>query len=130
MQQHPHREGGTHLSGFRSALTRTINDYARRNGLLKENEDNLSGEDVREGCIAIVNVKIPDPQFEGQTKTKLGNSEVRGVVESVVAEGLGLYLEENPQEARKIIEKAVAAARARRRARKARSSPDARTPWK
>jgi DNA gyrase/topoisomerase IV subunit B len=114
------REGGTHLSGFRSALTRTINDYARRNGLLKENEDNLSGEDVREGCIAIVNVKIPDPQFEGQTKTKLGNSEVRGVVESVVAEGLGLYLEENPQEARKIIEKAVAAARAREAARKAR----------
>ncbi|NLN17118.1 MAG: DNA gyrase subunit B [Firmicutes bacterium] len=114
------REGGTHLSGFRSALTRTLNDYARRSGLLKENEDNLSGEDVREGCIAIVNVQIPDPQFEGQTKTKLGNSEVRGVVESVVAEGLGLYLEENPQEARKIIEKALAAARAREAARKAR----------
>ncbi|MGI6036101.1 MAG: DNA gyrase subunit B [Limnochordia bacterium] len=114
------QEGGTHLSGFRSALTRTLNDYARRNGLLKENEDNLAGEDVREGCIAIVNVKIPDPQFEGQTKTKLGNSEVRGIVDSVVAEGLGLYLEENPQEARKIIDKAIGAARAREAARKAR----------
>ncbi|MGI6036640.1 MAG: DNA gyrase subunit B [Limnochordia bacterium] len=114
------KEGGTHLSGFRSALTRTLNDYARKNNLLKANEDNLTGEDVREGCIAIVNIRLPEPQFEGQTKTKLGNSEVRGIVDSIISEGLGLYLEENPQEAKKIIEKAIAASRAREAARKAR----------
>ncbi|NLV91388.1 MAG: DNA topoisomerase (ATP-hydrolyzing) subunit B [Firmicutes bacterium] len=114
------REGGTHLSGFRSAITRTINDYARKNNLLKENEDNLSGDDVREGLTAIVSIKIPDPQFEGQTKGKLGNSEVRGIVESIVVEGFGTYLEEHPTNARRIIDKALAAARAREAARKAR----------
>ena len=114
------REGGTHLSGFRSAITRTINDYARKNNLLKENEDNLSGDDVREGLTAIVSIKIPDPQFEGQTKGKLGNSEVRGIVESIVVEGFGTYLEEHPTDARRIIDKALAAARAREAARKAR----------
>ncbi len=113
-------EGGTHVSGFRSALTRTANDYARSHGLLKEAEASLSGEDVREGLTSVISVKLPDPQFEGQTKTKLANSEVRGIVESVVNEGLGTYLEENPPIARKIIEKAVIAARARDAARKAR----------
>ena len=113
-------EGGTHLSGFRSALTRTLNDYARRNKLLKDNEENLAGEDVREGCTAVVSVKIPEPQFEGQTKTKLGNSELRGIVESVVSENLGIYLDEHPADAKRIIEKSVAAARAREAARKAR----------
>ncbi len=113
-------EGGTHLSGFRSALTRTLNDYARRNNLLKNGEDNLTGDDVREGCTAIINVKIANPQFEGQTKTKLGNSEVRGIVDSVVADCLGTFLEEHPSEARRIIEKTVQASRARMAARKAR----------
>ncbi|NLK08881.1 MAG: DNA topoisomerase (ATP-hydrolyzing) subunit B [Firmicutes bacterium] len=114
------QEGGTHLSGFRSALTRTFNEYARRNKILKDNEDNLSGEDVREGCTGVISIKIPEPQFEGQTKTKLGNSEMRGVVESVVTEHLGNYLEEHPADARRIIEKSLAAARAREAARKAR----------
>lgn len=113
-------EGGTHLSGFRSALTRTINDYARKNNLLKDNEDNLTGDDVREGCTAVISVKVREPQFEGQTKTKLGNSDVRGAVESVVAEGLAVFFEENPREARRIVEKAIQAARAREAARKAR----------
>lgn len=114
------QEGGTHISGFRSALTRTINEYARRTNLLKENESNLSGEDVREGCIAIVSVKVMEPQFEGQTKTKLGNSEVRGAVESVFGEGLSTFLEETPRAGRRIVEKALQAARAREAARKAR----------
>lgn len=113
-------EGGTHLTGFRAALTRTINDYARRMNLLKEKEDNLTGEDVREGLVAVISVKVPDPQFEGQTKTKLGNSEVRTAVESVLAEGLATWLEENPSDARKIVEKALQAARAREAARRAR----------
>src|SRR5690554_844212 len=113
-------EGGTHLSGFRAALTRTINDYGRKKNILKANEENLSGEDVREGCTAIISIRIPNPQFEGQTKTKLGNSEVRGAVESVVAEQLATYLEEHPTEAKRIIEKSVAAQRARHAARKAR----------
>ncbi|HHW10869.1 MAG TPA: DNA topoisomerase (ATP-hydrolyzing) subunit B [Firmicutes bacterium] len=113
-------EGGTHLSGFRSALTRSLNDYARKYNLLKENEENLQGEDVREGLTAVLSVKLINPQFEGQTKTKLGNSEVRGVVESIVVEGLTTYLEENPAEARAIIEKCIQAARAREAARKAR----------
>lgn len=112
-------EGGTHLSGFRSALTRTINDYARKANLLKENENSLSGDDVREGLTAIISVKLRFPQFEGQTKTKLGNSEMRGLVESVVNEGLAEYLAENPSVARKIIEKCLLAARARDAARKA-----------
>ena len=112
-------DGGTHLSGFKSALTRTINDYAKRNGFLKGDET-LSGEDVREGLTAIVWVKLPEPQFEGQTKGKLGNAEVAGAVQTVVNEALGAFLEENPQVARRIIEKCLTAARAREAARKAR----------
>lgn len=113
-------DGGTHLTGFRSALTRVINEYARNNSLLKEKEDNLSGEDTREGLTAIILVKIPDPQFEGQTKNKLGNPEVRGYVEQVMAEWFSYFLEENPRTARKIIGKALLAARARKAARAAR----------
>lgn len=113
-------EGGTHLVGFRSALTRTINDYGRRKNILKENDDNLTGDDVREGCTAIVSVRIADPQFEGQTKTKLGNSEVRGLVESIVGEELAAFLEENPADAKRIMDKGLQAARARQAARKAR----------
>ena len=114
------REGGSHLSGFRSALTRTVNKYARDHGLLKEKEDNLSGEDVREGLTAVISVKLADPQFEGQTKTKLGNPGMAGFVESIVNAGLGEFLEENPSEARAVIGKAVQAQRAREAARKAR----------
>ncbi len=113
-------EGGTHLSGFRAALTRTINDYARSKGLLKEKDDNLSGEDVREGLAAILSVKLKDPQFEGQTKTKLGNSEMKGFVETVVNQKLAEFLEEQPAEAKRIVAKTVAAAQARAAARKAR----------
>ncbi|GBF73512.1 DNA gyrase subunit B [Paenibacillus sp. 598K] len=113
-------EGGTHESGFKSALTRIINDYARKSGMIRDNDSNLSGDDVREGLTAIISVKIPDPQFEGQTKTKLGNSEVRGIVESLFAEKLQEFLEENPSTSRKVLEKALSAARAREAARKAR----------
>lgn len=113
-------EGGTHESGFKSALTRIINDYARKMNALKDSDSNLSGDDVREGLTAIISVKIPEPQFEGQTKTKLGNSEVRGIVESLFAEKLMEFLDENPAVARKILEKGVQAARAREAARKAR----------
>jgi DNA gyrase subunit B len=113
-------EGGTHLSGFRSSLTKTLNDYARKNKFLKENEPNLAGEDVREGITAIVSIKIPDPQFEGQTKQKLGNSEARGAVDSILSEHLNYFLEENPLVAKVILNKAVNAARARSAARKAR----------
>ena len=113
-------EGGTHLSGFRSALTRTLNDYARKKGLLKEKDENLAGEDVREGLTAIVSVKLHDPQFEGQTKSKLGNPPMKGFVESTVNRKLGEFLEENPAEANQIIGKAIAASRARDAARKAR----------
>ncbi|TDF94341.1 DNA topoisomerase (ATP-hydrolyzing) subunit B [Paenibacillus piri] len=113
-------EGGTHESGFKSALTRIMNDYARKHNVLKESDANLSGDDVREGLIAIISVKIPEPQFEGQTKTKLGNSEVRGIVESLFSEKLMEFLDENPSVAKKIIEKGVQAARAREAARKAR----------
>jgi DNA gyrase subunit B len=112
-------DGGTHLSGFKSALTRTINDYAKRNGFLKGDES-LSGEDVREGLTAIISVKLSEPQFEGQTKGKLGNAEVAGAVQTVVNESLGAFLEENPQVAKRIIEKCLTAARAREAARKAR----------
>lgn len=115
-------EGGTHLTGFRSALTRVLNDYARKHGLIKENEDNLTGEDVREGLTAIISVKLPDPQFEGQTKAKLGNPEIRGYVEQVTNEWLAYYLEENPNEAKKIIGKVALAAEARIAARKARDT--------
>jgi len=114
------REGGSHLSGFRSALTRTLNKYARDHGLLKDKEDNLTGEDVREGLTAVVSVKLRDPQFEGQTKTKLGNPGMAGFVENIVNSGLGEFLEENPSEARAVISKAVQAQRAREAARKAR----------
>ncbi len=114
------REGGSHMSGFRSALTRTLNKYARDHGLLKEKEDNLSGDDVREGLTAVISVKLRDPQFEGQTKTKLGNPGMAGFVESIVNSGLAEFLEENPSEARAVIMKAVQAQRARDAARKAR----------
>lgn len=112
-------EGGTHLSGFRSALTRTINDYARKNNLIKESESSLSGDDIREGLTAVISVKLSSPQFEGQTKTKLGNSEMKGIVESTVNEGLAEFFEENPRVAKKIIEKGVLASKAREAARKA-----------
>jgi DNA gyrase subunit B len=113
-------EGGTHLSGFRAALTRTINAYAGANGLAKDLKESISGDDIREGLVAIISVKIPQPQFEGQTKTKLGNTEVKGIVEQIVNEKLGTYLEETPAVAKRIISKAVDAARAREAARKAR----------
>ena len=113
-------EGGTHLQGFRSALARSINDYARKYKLLKDNEANLSGDDVREGLTAIVSVKLVEPQFEGQTKTKLGNSYVKSLVDNVVGNGMGFYLEEHPQTARLIIDKCITASRAREAARRAR----------
>ena len=114
-------EGGTHLSGFRSALTRTINYYAGKNNLAKDLKDaNISGDDIREGLTAVVSVKIPRPQFEGQTKTKLGNTEVKGIVEAILNDKLGAFLEENPAVAKRVISKAVDAARAREAARKAR----------
>ena len=113
-------EGGTHLSGFRSGLTRTINDYGRSSGIIKENEDNLSGEDVREGLTAIISVKVREPQFEGQTKTKLGNSEVKGIVDNIISDGLKEFFEEHPAGAKSIVTKNINAARARQAARKAR----------
>jgi DNA gyrase subunit B len=113
-------EGGTHLSGFRSALTRTVNAYAKSNKLIKDEKDGMGGDDIREGLTAVLSVKIPDPQFEGQTKTKLGNGEVEGIVQQIVNDELGTYFEENPAVARTIIEKAVVASRARDAARKAR----------
>jgi DNA gyrase subunit B len=113
-------DGGTHLTGFRTALTRVLNDYAHKNKLLKEDDPNLSGEDVREGLTAVVSVKLHEPQFEGQTKAKLGNPEIKGIVESVVGESLTLYLEEHPDDLKKIVEKCLLAARAREAARKAR----------
>ena len=113
-------EGGTHLAGFRSALTKTFNDYARKNKLLKDNEQNLTGDDIREGLVAIVSIKIPEPQFEGQTKQKLGNNEARGAVSAIVSEQLTYFLEQNPSVAKMICEKAVLAQRAREAARKAR----------
>ena len=113
-------EGGRHLAGFRSALTKTFNDYARKKKILKDNEQNLTGDDIREGLVAIVSIKIPEPQFEGQTKQKLGNSEARGAVDSVVSEQLTYFLEQNPNVAKIICEKAVLAQRAREAARKAR----------
>ncbi|WP_088226342.1 DNA topoisomerase (ATP-hydrolyzing) subunit B [Desulfosporosinus sp. FKB] len=114
------QEGGTHEAGFKSALTRVVNDYARKNNILKSSDSNLSGDDIREGLTAVISVKVPDPQFEGQTKTKLGNSEIRGIVDSATGEGLSVFLEENPALAKKFIEKSLQAARARDAARKAR----------
>ena len=114
------QEGGTHLSGFKSALTRTINDYARKMNFLKEADENLSGDDTREGLTAVISLKIQEPQFEGQTKSKLGNSEVRGIVDTLVFEKLSDFFEENPSVARKVIEKTILASRARDAARKAR----------
>ena len=114
------REGGTHLIGFKSALTRTVNSYATSSGLLKDNKETLSGDDIREGLTTVINVKLMNPQFEGQTKMKLGNSEIKGIVESIVNDTLGTYFEENPSVARKIVEKALQASRAREAARKAR----------
>lgn len=116
---HTH-EGGTHESGFKTALTRTVNDYARKANILKEKDDNLSGEDIREGLTAVISVKVPEPQFEGQTKTKLGNSEVRGITDAVVSEGLAIFLEENPSQAKAIVAKAQTAQRAREAAKRAR----------
>ncbi|MBQ3334904.1 MAG: DNA topoisomerase (ATP-hydrolyzing) subunit B [Eubacteriaceae bacterium] len=113
-------EGGSHLNGFKSALTRTINNYAKRNNFLKGNEKNLSGEDIREGLTAIISIKLLEPQFEGQTKTKLGNPEVKGIVETIVGEELGAFLEEHPTEAKRIVEKNLQASRARIAAKKAR----------
>lgn len=113
-------EGGTHLSGFKSALTKSINDYARKKGFLKEKEENLTGEDIREGITGIISVKLPEPQFEGQTKTKLGNNDIRGVVESVASDMFSEFLEENPNEGKIICEKCIRASKAREAARKAR----------
>ena len=116
----PTTEGGTHLVGFKGALTRSLNTYAQKNNLVKNGTVALSGEDVREGLTAVISVKVPDPQFEGQTKTKLGNSEVRGIVESIVGEGLSEFLEQNPAAAKRIIQKAINAAKSREAARRAR----------
>ncbi|MEO6397072.1 MAG: DNA topoisomerase (ATP-hydrolyzing) subunit B [Tepidiformaceae bacterium] len=113
-------DGGSHLTGFRMALTRVLNDYARKNKILKDNDPNLTGDDVREGLVAVISVKLPEPQFEGQTKTRLGNPEVSGQVQSVLAEALTQHLEENPNDGRRIIEKCLMASRAREAARKAR----------
>jgi DNA gyrase subunit B len=122
-------DGGTHLTGFRSALTRALNDYARKNKFLKEDEPNLVGDDIREGLTAIISVKLTEPQFEGQTKGKLGNAEIKSVVESVVGEGLSLYLEEHPLDAKKIIDKCLTAAKAREAARKARDLVIRKSVW-
>jgi DNA gyrase subunit B len=113
-------DGGTHITGFRAALTSSLNDWARRAGILKDNDANLSGDDVREGLTAVVSVKLVEPQFEGQTKAKLGNAEVKGQVQAAVAEGIAQHLDENPADGRRIIEKSLTAARAREAARKAR----------
>jgi DNA gyrase subunit B len=113
-------DGGTHVTGFRAALTSSLNDWARRAAVLKESDTNLSGEDVREGLTAVISVKLTDPQFEGQTKAKLGNAEVKGQVQTAVSDSLGQYLDENPADGRRIIEKCLTAARAREAARKAR----------
>ena len=112
------REGGTHLVGFKSGLTKAINNFAKKNNLLKENES-LAGEDVREGLTCVINLRIPNPQFEGQTKTKLGNSEIKGLVDSITIDGLGAYLDKNPAAARAIIEKSLLAYSVRAAARKA-----------
>ena len=116
------QEGGTHLSGFRSALTRTLNAYANKNQLSKDLKDSVSGDDIREGLVAVVSVKIPEPQFEGQTKTKLGNTAVKGIVEAIINDKLGAFCEENPAVTKRIVNKAIDAARAREAARRAPSA--------
>ncbi|HCP23005.1 MAG TPA: DNA topoisomerase IV subunit B, partial [Dehalococcoidia bacterium] len=113
-------EGGTHMTGFRTALTRVINDFARKQGYIKEDQANLIGEDVREGLAAVISVKLTDPQFEGQTKTKLGNAEIRGIVDSVVSEGLNRYLEENPTDSKRVVDKCLTSQKARDAAKRAR----------
>ena len=118
----PNADGGTHLTGFRGSLTRAINQYSRANKLLKEKDPNLSGEDVREGIVCVISVKMPNPRFSSQTKDKLVNAEIEGVVNSVVYEGMQAYFEENPNLAKMVIDKAVNAARAREAARKARET--------
>jgi len=120
-------DGGTHLTGFRSALTRVYNDYAHKNKFLKDEDPNLSGDDVREGLTAVVSIKLAEPQFEGQTKGKLGNAEAKTAVESVVSEGLALYLEEHPDDAKAILDKCLLSARAREAARKARDLSSGKT---
>ncbi len=122
-------EGGTHVVGFRNAITKTFNDYARKNKLLKDSEPNLSGEDIREGLTAIISVKIEDPQFEGQTKQKLGNSEARGAVDNVVSKQLRFFLEQNPAVGKDHREKSVMAQRAREAARKARDLTEENQHW-
>ena len=114
------QEGGTHMTGFRTALTRVINDFARKQGYIKDDQPNLTGEDVREGLAAVISVKLTDPQFEGQTKTKLGNAEIRGIVDSVVSEGLNRYLEENPVDSKRVVEKCLTSQKAREAAKRAR----------
>ena len=114
------QEGGTHMTGFRTALTRVINDFARKQGYIKDDQPNLTGEDVREGLAAVISVKLTDPQFEGQTKTKLGHAEVRGIVDSVVSEGLNRYLEENPADSKRVVEKCLTSQKARDAAKRAR----------
>ena len=114
------QEGGTHMTGFRTALTRVINDFARKQGYIKDDQANLTGEDVREGLAAVISVKLTDPQFEGQTKTKLGNAEIRGIVDSVVSEGLNRYLEENPADSKRVVEKCLTSQKAREAAKRAR----------
>ena len=123
-------EGGTHLAGFRNALTKTFNTYARANKILKDSEPALTGDDIREGLTAIISIKIEEPQFEGQTKQKLGNSEARGAVDSVVSEQLTYFLEQNPAVAKSICEKSLLAQRAREAARKARDLTRRKQPWK
>ena len=113
-------EGGTHMTGFRTALTRVVNDFARKQGYIKDDQPNLIGDDVREGLAAVISVKLTDPQFEGQTKTKLGNAEVRGIVDSVVSEGLQRYLEENPTDSKRVVEKCLTSQKAREAAKRAR----------
>ena len=115
-------EGGTHLEGFKQGLTRTVNEYARSKGILKEKDSNLTGDDTREGLAAVISVKLHDPQFEGQTKTKLGNTEIRPLVQKAVTQGLAEYLEENPTAAKRIVNKATQALKAREAARKAREN--------
>ena len=118
----PNADGGTHLSGFRSALTRAINQYARSNNLIKEKDPNFSGDDVREGLVCVISVKLPNPRFESQTKVKLVNSEIEGVVSSIVYEGLQEFFDAHPQVAKRVVEKGLMAARAREAARKARET--------